>query len=142
MNSVKPEEVQKLVRLLNSLRDTMEQVGTVADEVEDRKLRIALAGLADEGCNYAEEIRSQLHAYGIAAGSGREYFAEPGEEAKEENELINLCNRFENYLSNAYRSILTDVITLPSLKELLLYQYEALKAGFKKVRLLNELRTA
>ncbi len=140
MTITSEKEVQKLTDLIFSLRNTMEQVGTVADEVDDRRLRIALSGLADEGCNYADELRSQLAVLGISTWVNSEYFGEPGEVTRGENELQNLCNRFENYLANAYRSIISDSLSLPSIKQLLIYQYESIKAGFQKVRLLNETR--
>ncbi len=139
--------IDKLCGLLYSLTHTKEEFEMVADEVEDCNLRIALHGLSMESSQYASELCTQLKTLGIQ-------FPKPSLEELEGsnsmpfeeinygfgNELSYICSKNENYILAAYRNILNENFLFPGLRDIMMYQLNALKCAFMKIKLLNSAR--
>lgn len=146
MESLNKNLLEKFCGLLFSLKKSKKDFELIADEVGDRSLRTALNGLSADSNYYAGEIRLQLHSLGMNAEipdaswdnfneseTDNEY-AEPG------TELLNICTANEAVLTNAYNEIMTEQIPSQSLKEIMIFQLNALKYAFMKVRTLNNAR--
>ena len=147
METVNNTTMEKLSGLLYSLSVTKEEFEIVADEIEDTNLKTALNGLSLESNQYANELCLQLKKFGISFpkpslnelnGSNSMSFDEvdhaPG------NELMYICRRNENYLLTAYRNMLNEYLPMPVLRDIMLYQLDALKCAFMKINLLNTAR--
>ena len=147
METLNKNFIDKLGGLLHSLTHTKEELEMVADEVEDCNLRTALHGLSMESSQFASEICMQLKTLGVRfprlsleelEGSNSMPFEEinngPG------NELSYICSRNENFITNAYRNILSEGFLFPGLRDIMLYQLNALKCAFMKIKLLNSAR--
>jgi hypothetical protein len=141
--------IDKLRGLLYSLTLSKEEFEMVADEVEDCNLRTALNGLSMESSQYATELCMQIKALGIKFpkpdlheldGSNSMTF----EDATSKNgyELLYICKRNENYIMTAYHNLLNENITFPGLRDIMLYQLDALKCAFMKINMLNTARFA
>ena len=137
----------QLLGLLYSLTHTKEELELVADEVEDCNLKTALSGLSMESSQYASELYGQLKALGIQLptppleelqGSN----SMPPEEHGRGNELSYICAKNENFIIAAYREVLSGNSLFPGLRDLMMYQLNALKCAFMKIKLLNTARFA
>jgi hypothetical protein len=147
METVNNNVIDKLCGLLYSLTHTKEEFEMVADEVEDCNLKTALNGLSMESSQYASELSMQLKNLGInyrkpalddLHGSNTMPFDEL--EAGKGNEVMYICVRNENYLVSAYRNILSEYFPVPGLQDIMMYQLNALKCAFMKIKLLNSAR--
>ncbi|MEJ7625471.1 MAG: hypothetical protein WKF35_01305 [Ferruginibacter sp.] len=147
MDFITTPVIEKIRGLLYSLTHTHEELELVADEVEDCKLKTAINGLSMESSIYASEICMQLKELGIKfprpalselQGSNSMSFDEICDNYG--NELSYICSRNENYIENAYKNILSENFTFPGLRDIMLYQLNALKCAFMKINLLNTAR--
>ena len=146
MENINKNLLEKFCGLLFSLKKSKKDFELVADEIGDSSLRTALNGLSADSNYYAGEIRQQLFSLGLNAvipesswencgDMNFEYGSdEPG------TELLNICTANENVLTQAYNEIITEQIPSQSLKEIMIFQLNALKYAFMKVRTLNNAR--
>ncbi|MEO7263442.1 MAG: hypothetical protein ABIW38_00955 [Ferruginibacter sp.] len=141
----------KLCGLLKFLRLYKTAFEIVAEEVEDCNLRTALYGLSAESIQYADEITTQLKTHGIPYRLDTDMMADCLDKFEENfnlempgkgNELTNICNCSENSITNAYNDVLNEYLPLASLRNVMLYQLNALKLSFLKVKMLNNARFA
>ena len=142
--------IDKFCGLLHFLNLSKTEFEMVADEVEDYNLRTALHGLSFESNQCADELTSQLKTLGIPCKAPQtfelcmdeplvpqtEYIPGTG------NELMNICSNTENTITNAYSDILNDYLPINSLREMMMYQLNALKCAFMKIKTLNSARFA
>ena len=139
----------KFCGLLNFLLVYRKAFEMVADEVEDCNLRTALHGLSAESVQYANEIKAQLKTHGIPyrletdmlpnwQNSDDEMVYVPGQG----NELLNICNRSEKTITSAYTDLLNEYLPLENLRNIMLYQLNAIKLSFMKIKMLNNARFA
>jgi hypothetical protein len=147
MDIVNNSFIDKLRGLLYSLTHTKEELEMVADEVEDCNLRTALNGLSMESSQYASELCMRFKTLGIQ-------FPKPSLEELDGsnsmtceefsdgqgNELSYICSRNENFILAAYRNILSETTLFPGLRDIMMYQLNALKCTFMKIKLLNSAR--
>ena len=147
METVTNPVIDKLRGLLYSLTHTKEEIEMVADEVEDCNLRTALNGLSMESSQYASELCMKLKTLGLQfpklsleelEGSNSMPFEDISN--GNGNELSYICNRNENFIITAYRNILSENFLLPGLRDIMMYQLNALKCAFMKIKLLNSAR--
>lgn len=142
----------KFCGLLKFLRLYKAAFELVAEDVEDCNLRTALYGLSAESIQYANEITAQLKTHGIPYRLDTDMLADCLENFDENatltympgrgNELSNICNSSEDSITNAYNDILNEYLPLASLRNIMLYQLNALKLSFMKIKLLNNARFA
>lgn len=142
----------KLCGLLKFLRIYKTTFEIVAEDVEECNLRTALYGLSAESFQYADEITAQLKSHGIPYRLDTDILADCLEDFDENksvdnnpgkgNELTNICIHSESSITNAYNDILNEYLPLASLRNIMLYQLNALKLSFMKIKLLNNARFA
>ncbi len=141
----------KLCGLLKFLRLYKTAFEIVAEDVEDCNLRTALYGLSAESIQYANEITTQLKTHGIPYRLDTDMLADCLDKFDENDELIitgkgteltNICNSSETSITNAYNDVLNEYLPLASLRNIMLYQLNALKLSFMKIKLLNNARFA
>jgi hypothetical protein len=141
----------KLCGLLKFLRLYKTAFEIVAEEVEDCNLRTALYGLSAESIQYANEITTQLKTHGIPYRLDTDMLADCVDKFDENieldipgkgNELTNICNSSEDSITNAYNDVLNEYLPLASLRNTMLYQLNALKLSFLKIKMLNNARFA
>ena len=142
--------IDKFCGLLHFLNLSKKEFEMVADEIEDCNLKTALHGLSLESNQCADELATQLKTLGIPFNSQAlelcieeepfipqtEYIPGTG------NELMNICSNSENTITKAYSEILSDYLPFNSLREMMMYQLNALKCAFMKIKTLNSARFA
>ena len=147
MESITKNILDKFCGLLFFLKKSKKEFELVADEIGESSLRTALNSLSEESNFYAGEIKQQLKSLGIHAEVPEDYF-EPFESVPENyslaegpgRELYNICSFNEFSLKKAYNDLITESIPYQSLKEIMIYQLNALTYTFMKVKTLNTAR--
>ena len=142
--------LNKLSGLLFFLKRSNNEFEMVADEIENYPLKIALNGLSEESSFYAKELKNYLNHLGINTAfikydrlKDTEY-SNTSEQLTNSNgnELNTICTYNEMYLTDAYSDLLKESLPFESLKEIILYQLNALKYSFLKIKTLNTARFA
>ncbi len=138
---------EKFSGLLYFLRRSKTEFEMVADEMEDHSLRAALNTLSDESCCYAGELKNYLKAFGIYSVSSETPIWDPVSdyetatlEQGKGNELQTICTHNEESLIKAYSDLLSESLPVQVLKDLMIYQLNALKYTFMQIRTLNSAR--
>jgi len=148
MESLTKNILDKFCGLLFFLKKSKKEFELVADEISESSLRTALNGLSEESNFYAGEIKQQLKSLGIHAEVPENYPESGGEILPEHyelaegpgRELFNICSFNEFSLKKAYNELITESIPYQSLKEIMIYQLNALTYTFMKVKTLNTAR--
>lgn len=140
----------KFCGLLQFLKKYQATFETVADEVEDCNLKTALNGLSAESIQFANEICNQLKTFGLPYRLDTNVSPENDEEnyfylyesptPGMGNELMSLCNSSEKSIISAYTDILNEYLPMNNLRNIMLYQLNALKLAFMRIKLLNDAR--
>ncbi|MEJ7610150.1 MAG: DUF2383 domain-containing protein [Ferruginibacter sp.] len=137
----------KFSGLLFFLKRSKQEFEMVADEIENNPLKTALNGLSDESSYYAGEIKSYLKSLGVNTGviesvkdEAEEYYYPLTAETGKGDELLSICSHNELTLLQAYNDLLEEPIPFQSLKEIMIYQLNALKYTFLKIKTLNTAR--
>ena len=153
MNSLNESMLSKFSGLMFFLKRSKNDFEMVADEIENYTLKSALNGLSEESNFYASEIKNYLKHLGINASSLSEtefssnYFSEDVVDVKTDCckqglELQCLCSFNEESLIKAYSDLLDETLPCKSLQEIIIYQLNALKISFLKIKTLNTARFA
>ena len=151
METLNTGVLNKLSGLLFFLKRSNNEFEMVADEIENYPLKIALNGLSEESSFYAKELKNYLNHLGISTAfikydrlKDTEYSntSEQLTNSSNGNELNTICTYNEMYLTDAYSDLLKESLPFESLKEIILYQLNALKYSFLKIKTLNTARFA
>ncbi len=153
MKNLTASTLNKFLGLMFFLKRSKYDFEMVADEIENYTLKSALNGLSEESNFYANEIKNYLKHLGINASSlsvpefSSNYFNGDTREKEIENwvqgwELKSLCTFNEESLTKAYSELLDESLPCESLQEIIIYQLNALKISFLKIRTLNTARFA
>ena len=142
--------LNKLSGLLFFLKRSKNEFEMVADEVENYSLKSALNGLSEESSFYAGELKNYLIHLGITTpyiqydslADNLDYINETEQPNTNGNELNCICSYNETSLTAAYSDLLSEPLPFESLKEIILYQLNALKFTFMKIKTLNTARFA
>ena len=143
--------LNKLSGLLFFLKRSKTEFEMVADEVENYSLKTALNGLSEESSFYAGELKNYLTHLGIntpfihydSLVENELYDIKDEEQTNSNgNELNTICTYNEMHLTEAYSDLLNEPLPFESLKEIILYQLNALKFTFMKIKTLNTARFA
>jgi hypothetical protein len=138
----------KLCNLLSFLKQATSEYEKVAEEIENKDLRMALRSIAVETNQYANELSAQLKCFDIPHLSSLpkfndyevlEYIHSITTPA-EGNNLSAICNESEHFLIGAYRDVLNEYIPFPFLKEIIATQLNGIKGAFMKIKLLDFIR--
>jgi uncharacterized protein (TIGR02284 family) len=140
---------KKMMFLISYLQHISKDFETIADEMEDRNLRNTFFSLAEENSQFAEQLNCQAKQYGFSF-TGKDlsqYWLQAEEDnynelvtATKKNELMQICDKSEYLFLKLYTDALKEFLSFKNLKEMMIYQYNSIRAGFFKLRLLNSLR--
>ena len=152
METLNAGVLNKLSGLLFFLKRSKKEFEMVADEIENHSLKTALNGISEESSFYAGELKNYLKYLGISAPfvNDENIIELPAYESDTTdttlvgngNELENLCIYNEKHLTGAYSELLDEQLPFESFKEIILYQLNALKYSFMKIKTLNTARFA
>ncbi len=153
MNQLTASTLSKFSGLMFFLKRSKNDFEMVADEIENYTLKSALNGLSEESNFYASELKNYLKHLGINASSllatefSSNYFngdvSDTNNETFEQGlELQSLCSYNEESLTRAYSELLAEPLPCESLHEIIIYQLNALKISFLKIKTLNTARFA
>lgn len=148
--AVSESAAQKICFLIAYLERVSKDFEGIADEIGEANLQNAFIALAEENKQFAEELQCELKQQGIIQGSDDElgfYHLQAEEDQYEtenkpgvKNELMHICERSEYLFLKLYTDALKEFLGVKNLKDLMIYQYNSIRAGFFKLRLLNSLR--
>ena len=153
MNNLTTSSLSKFSGLMFFLKRSKNDFEMLADEIENYTLKSALNGLSEESNFYASEIKNYLKHLGINASSltatefSSNYFSgDFGDsylgDCEKGMELQTLCTYNEKSLTKAYNDLLDETLPCKSLQEIIVYQLNALKISFLKIKTLNTARFA
>ena len=140
---------KKLLFLISYLQHIARDFEMIADEIEDKNLKNAFTSLSEENNQFAEELNCQLQQHGLLKpGSDLSLYWFQAEEenfdilvpASGNNELMQICDKSEYLFLKLYTDALKEFLSFKNLKDIMIYQYNSIRAGFFKLRLLNSLR--
>lgn len=139
------KKVSSLIYYLNEVSKDFEMI---ADEIEDKNLRNAFLALAEEEKQFAQQLRCHVKHYGLQMSEKdiqihwdltQEDYPESTQGSKY-NELLHICDKSEFLFLKLYTDALKELLSFTTLKDIMVYQYNSIRTGFLKLRLLNTLR--
>ena len=140
---------QKLSFLISYLHQISKDFEMIADEIEDKNLKNVFSALSEEDKQFAEELYCQVNKCGInlALYEPALHWQESLDGVMEtssskQNELLQICDKSEYLFLKLYTDVLREFFNFKSLMDIMVYQYNSIRAGFLKLRLLNSLRFA
>ena len=140
----------KMMFLISYLQHISKDFENIADEMEDQNLRNTFFSLAEENSQFAEQLNCQAKQYGFYFNEKdiSRYWLQVEEDNYSElittsakNELMQICDKSEYLFLKLYTDALKEFLSFKNLKEMMIYQYNSIRAGFFKLRLLNSLRS-
>lgn len=139
---------KKLSSLVAYLCQVSKDFEMISDEIEDKNLKNAFLALAEEEKQFAQQLRCQVKHYGLRMEEremqdqweiAQEDFPESAQGSKY-NELLHICDKSEFLFLKLYTDALKEMLNFSALKDIMVYQYNSIRTGFLKLRLLNTLR--
>lgn len=139
---------KKISFLIAFLQQVSKDFEMIADDIEEPNLKNAFLAFATEDKNFAEELSCQAKHAGLSLSMSDlalywDYLdsATPEEEPQiRENELAFICDKSESVFLKLYTDALKEFLSMNTLKEIMVYQYNSIRAAFVKLRLLNAIR--
>ncbi len=139
---------KKIWFLISYLQQVSKDFEMIADEMEDKNLKNAFIFLSEENIQFAEELHMQAKHFGLQGAidelsliwdqNQNDYPVQS--QASKNNELLHICDKSEYLFLKLYTDALKEFLSFGKLKELMIYQYNSIRAGFFKLRQLNSLR--
>jgi len=136
---------KKIVFLISYLQQVAKDFEMIADDLEDKNLKQAFMSLSEENKQFAQDLYSQAKHLGVTLTEA-EYalfidneFPETTTDTRN-NELLHICDKSEYLFLKLYTDALKEFLSIGKLKDLMIFQYNSIRAGFVKLRMLNSLR--
>ena len=139
------KKISSLIYYLNEIAKDFEMI---ADEIEDKNLKNAFLALSEEEKQFAQQLHCQGKQYGLNMAQAdlpiqwdiaEEDYPESSQGSKY-NELLHICDKSEFLFLKLYTDALKELLSFTNLKDIMVYQYNSIRTGFLKLRLLNTLR--
>jgi uncharacterized protein (TIGR02284 family) len=140
---------KKITFLIAYLQHISKDFEMIADEIEDKNLKNAFISLSEENSQFADQLNCLAKEHGLTRpGVDISAFWFKAEEENydalmplsKNNELMHICDKSEYLFLKLYSDALKEFLSFKNLKEMMIYQYNSIRAGFFKLRLLNSLR--
>jgi uncharacterized protein (TIGR02284 family) len=144
-NGSAEKKISSLIYYLNQIAKDFEMI---ADEIEDKNLKNAFLALSEEEKQFAQQLHCQGKQYGLHIAQNdlpvqwdiaEEDYPESAQGSKY-NELLHICDKSEFLFLKLYTDALKEMLSFSTLKDIMVYQYNSIRTGFLKLRLLNTLR--
>ena len=138
-------KISSLIYYLNQIAKDFEMI---ADEIEDKNLKNAFLALSEEEKQFAQQLHSHGKQYGLNVSPkdlpvqwdiAEDDYPESAQGSKY-NELLHICDKSEFLFLKLYTDALKELLSFTGLKDIMVYQYNSIRTGFLKLRLLNTLR--
>ena len=139
---------KKVSSLIAYLCQVSKDFEMISDEIEDKNLKNAFLSLAEEEKQFAQQLRCHVKQYGLHMPENElqlqwdiaqeDYPA--SEQGSKYNELLHICDKSEFLFLKLYTDALKEMLNFGGLKDIMVYQYNSIRTGFLKLRLLNTLR--
>lgn len=138
--------LEKLSNLFDSLHSMKVRFEKSANSVADKMIQRTLRSVAQESCQYANELSSQIQSMG---GDPSKYFntndcsIRDGSEAPMTDEfdidgdVLKQCTDKEVEMIKAYRDVLNESNLYSDLRNMVRYQLNGIMYGFLQIKLLN-----
>jgi len=139
---------KKIWFLISYLQQVSKDFEMIADEMEDKNLKNAFISLSEENIQFAEELLIQAKHFGLPGtvaelslnwDQNQNDYPFQSQPSKN-NELLQICDKSEYLFLKLYTDALKEFLSFNKLKELMIYQYNSIRAGFFKLRQLNSHR--
>jgi uncharacterized protein (TIGR02284 family) len=144
-NGSAEKKISSLIYYLNQIAKDFEMI---ADEIEDKNLKNAFLALSEEEKQFAQQLHCHGKQYGLQIAQNdlpllwdiaEEDYPESAQGSKY-NELLHICDKSEFLFLKLYTDALKEMLSFSTLKDIMVYQYNSIRTGFLKLRLLNTLR--
>ena len=136
---------KKITFLISYLQQVAKDFEMIGDELEDKNLKQAFLSLSEENRQFAQDLQCQAKHLGVPLLPA-EYalfvdneFPETSTDSRT-TELLHICDKSEYLFLKLYTDALKEFLGIAKLKDLMIFQYNSIRAGFVKVRMLNSLR--
>lgn len=136
---------KKMLFLISYLHHVSKDFEMIADDLEDKNLKHAFMSLSEENHQFAQDLLCHAKQFGVTL-SPAEYalfldheFPETVADSKS-TELVHICDKSEYLFLKLYTDALKEFLSFAKLKDLMIFQYNSIRAGFVKLRMLNSLR--
>jgi uncharacterized protein (TIGR02284 family) len=138
--------LEKLSHLFDCLHTMRSRFENYANGVADKMMQRTLRSVAQESCQYANELSGQIQSMG---GDPAKYFNTSdcsitnGQEAPSRivpivnDEVIKQCSEQEVEMIKAYREVLNDSNLYNDLRNMVRYQLNGITCGFLQIKLLT-----
>jgi uncharacterized protein (TIGR02284 family) len=139
---------KKLSCLISYLKQVSKDFEMIADEIEDKNLKNVFFALSEEDKQFAEELHNQVGLCGLSLAAYETTLrwdqtqedSDAYQQVSKQNELMQICDKSEFLFLKLYTDALREFLSFKSLIDMMVYQYNSIRAGFLKLRLLNSLR--
>lgn len=138
--------LEKLSNLFDSLHSVRTRFEKSADSVADKIMQRTLRSVAQESCQYANELSSQIQ---IMGGDPEKYFhtndcvilngteAPQTDKQEADEDLLKACTDKEIEMIKAYRDVLNESNLYADLRNMIRYQLNGIMYGFLQIKLLS-----
>ena len=136
-----PLVLRKMNELFDSLQNVQTHFETAADSVKDKQMQLTLRGVAQESCQYANELSCKIQTIG---GNPERYFHPPVPGSAEavasttafDEDIIKECAADELAMMVAYQNLLNDANLNSDLQSMIRYQLNGIMYGYMQMQLL------
>jgi len=139
---------KKILFLIAYLQQVAMDFEMIADEIEDKSLRNTFVALSEEDRLFAEELHAQIRLHGFSINGKQlplqQEYADHNYEiagtVSKNNELLYICDKSEYLFLKLYTDALKEFLSFKHLSDIMAYQYNSIRAGFLKLRMLHSIR--
>lgn len=140
-----PLVLQKMNELCDSLQNVKTHFEKAADSVKDKLVQLTLRGVAQESCQYANELSCKIQSMG---GNPERYFHPPNSTVTDNTEapatsteaydedIMKECASDELAMMDAYQDLLNDTTVSADLQSMIRYQLNGIMYGYMQMKLL------
>ncbi|RYF90878.1 MAG: PA2169 family four-helix-bundle protein [Chitinophagaceae bacterium] len=136
---------RKMIHLIAYLNQVSKDFEMIADDLEDKTLKHTFMGLSEENKQFAVDLHCYAKNLGVTFTDEelplfmKDDFWQSQPEGRS-NELLHICDNNEYLFLKLYTDALKEFLNVAKLKDMMIFQYNSIRTGFVKLRMLNSLR--
>lgn len=139
---------KKILFLIAYLKQAARDFDMIADEINDKNLQTTFITITEEYNQFAEELNCQVRHYGFNISGDSinllpDYSMDTFDNENtfsKKNELLQICDKSEYLFLKLYTDALKEFLSFKHFSDIMAYQYNSIKAGFLKLRMLHSIR--